>query len=349
VTDFDYGLQIISVSDPSNPYLLGHCWTPGSANGVFVQDSLAYVADWEAGLQIISVSDLSNPYLLGSYATPEWAMGVFVQDNLAYVADMDAGLQIVSVSDPSNPYLLGSYDTPGYAYGVFVQDSLAYVADYYGGLQIISVSDPSNPYVSGSYDTPGRARGVFVQGKHVYVADVYSLIILETAFDDPPDPFSLLFPPNKAFTARQVRFDWETATDPNPFDTVRYDLYVSTSYHFPPAQTTVDADLVASEHTKILDYGTYYWRVKAKDRWGVTRWSDQIRHFMVTGIAPGDLNGDGSIDIADVVFSVNYLFASGPAPDPLEAGDVNCDGTVDVADVTYLINYLFIGGPPPVC
>jgi hypothetical protein len=63
----------------------------------------------------------------------------------------------------------------------------------------------------------------------------------------------------------------------------------------------------------------------------------------------GDANGDGVISSADVVYLINYLFVSGPAPDPLEAGDANSDGVVSSADVVYLINYLFIGGPPPGC
>jgi hypothetical protein len=64
-------------------------------------------------------------------------------------------------------------------------------------------------------------------------------------------------------------------------------------------------------------------------------------------VYPGDANRDGLIDIADVLYLINYLFIDGPAPEPLEAGDVNCDGLVEIADLVYLINYLFIGGPPP--
>jgi uncharacterized delta-60 repeat protein len=63
----------------------------------------------------------------------------------------------------------------------------------------------------------------------------------------------------------------------------------------------------------------------------------------------GDVNRDGVINVSDVVYLINYLFISGPAPDPIQAGDVNCDGFVNVTDVVYLINYLFIGGPPPSC
>jgi PKD repeat protein len=63
----------------------------------------------------------------------------------------------------------------------------------------------------------------------------------------------------------------------------------------------------------------------------------------------GDVNGNGVINAADVVYLINYLFIQGPAPVPLEAGDVNCGGTITAADVVYLINYLFISGPPPGC
>ncbi|MFQ6002909.1 MAG: dockerin type I repeat-containing protein [Candidatus Zixiibacteriota bacterium] len=63
----------------------------------------------------------------------------------------------------------------------------------------------------------------------------------------------------------------------------------------------------------------------------------------------GDVNVDGRVDVADVVYLINYLFISGPAPFLFEAADVNLDQIIDSADVVYLLNYLFIGGPPPNC
>jgi hypothetical protein len=63
----------------------------------------------------------------------------------------------------------------------------------------------------------------------------------------------------------------------------------------------------------------------------------------------GDANEDETIDIGDVVYLINYLFKSGPAPIPLLAGDATCEGFVDVGDVVFLINYLFRGGPAPSC
>ncbi|HKC24233.1 MAG TPA: dockerin type I domain-containing protein, partial [Thermoanaerobaculia bacterium] len=59
----------------------------------------------------------------------------------------------------------------------------------------------------------------------------------------------------------------------------------------------------------------------------------------------GDVNGDGKVDVSDVFYLINFLFASGPPP--LGAADLNGEGKVDVSDVFYLINYLFAGGAPP--
>jgi hypothetical protein len=87
VADYDEGLQIISVSDPSSPYLLGSYDTPSYAWGVFVQDSLACVADYGSGLQIISVSDPSNPHHSGSCDTPGNARQAFGQGKYVHVAD----------------------------------------------------------------------------------------------------------------------------------------------------------------------------------------------------------------------------------------------------------------------
>jgi hypothetical protein len=59
----------------------------------------------------------------------------------------------------------------------------------------------------------------------------------------------------------------------------------------------------------------------------------------------GDANGDGTVDVADVFYVINFLFAGGPVP--RGRANVNGDSMIDVADVFYLINFLFAGGPPP--
>ncbi len=62
----------------------------------------------------------------------------------------------------------------------------------------------------------------------------------------------------------------------------------------------------------------------------------------------GDANGDGSVNVGDAVFLINFVFSGGPAPDPECTGEANGDGTLNVGDAVYLINYIFKGGPAPV-
>ncbi len=69
----------------------------------------------------------------------------------------------------------------------------------------------------------------------------------------------------------------------------------------------------------------------------------------VISYVPGDANGDGTVDLGDVVYLVSYLYRDGPPPDPFVTGDANCDGEVNLGDVVYLISYLYRGGPPPGC
>ncbi|SYZ72782.1 exported hypothetical protein [Candidatus Zixiibacteriota bacterium] len=63
----------------------------------------------------------------------------------------------------------------------------------------------------------------------------------------------------------------------------------------------------------------------------------------------GDLNGNGSINILDVSFLINFLYKSGPAPSPMSIADVNNSGSVNIIDVSYLINYLYRQGPALSC
>ncbi|MCP4566750.1 MAG: hypothetical protein GY841_04115 [FCB group bacterium] len=63
----------------------------------------------------------------------------------------------------------------------------------------------------------------------------------------------------------------------------------------------------------------------------------------------GDANGDDAINVGDAVYLINYIFKSGPAPEPLEGGETNCDGAINVGDAVYLINYVFKSGPEPCC
>lgn len=61
----------------------------------------------------------------------------------------------------------------------------------------------------------------------------------------------------------------------------------------------------------------------------------------------GNANNDGSLNVADPVFILAYLFQGGLEPRCLDAADADDNGSVNVADVVVILNHLFVGSPPP--
>ena len=59
-------------------------------------------------------------------------------------------------------------------------------------------------------------------------------------------------------------------------------------------------------------------------------------------VKPGDVNGDGAVNIADVTELIDYLLNSETAIDQ-GAADIDGDGIISIADVTELIDFLLRG------
>jgi hypothetical protein len=62
----------------------------------------------------------------------------------------------------------------------------------------------------------------------------------------------------------------------------------------------------------------------------------------------GVCNGVGDTpQITSAIFGLNFLFAGGPQPPCRKACDVDGNGSVDLTDMVRILNYLFAGGPAP--
>ncbi len=61
----------------------------------------------------------------------------------------------------------------------------------------------------------------------------------------------------------------------------------------------------------------------------------------------GDLNVDQEVNIADIIFMINYIYLGGESPETQEIADVNCDDKISLVDIIYLVNYIFRGGAEP--
>jgi hypothetical protein len=71
-----------------------------------------------------------------------------------------------------------------------------------------------------------------------------------------------------------------------------------------------------------------------------TNWSHYFASIVEMNTMPGDVNGDGGINISDVTSLINLLLSAGEIS---VGADVNGDGQVNISDVTALINRLLSG------
>jgi hypothetical protein len=174
------GFQVIDVSNPASPLVVGSCPIDGYATRVTVSGTHAYVGDAAGTLRILDVSDPIRPVVLGTYSPGGSVEGISVSGQLAYLALEDAGLQVIDVHNPAKPARLGTYRPFGGAFAVVVSGTVAYVADGEGLLQLIDVRNPTRPVLLAKCGT-GYAEGVHVSGTLAYVAGPDALEVIDVS------------------------------------------------------------------------------------------------------------------------------------------------------------------------
>ncbi len=186
VANYNSGLRVIDVSDPTDPTEIGSCYTPGRAYDVTVAGDYAYVAAGSGGLHVVDISDPTDPGVVTSYGASDEARGVAVSGNYAYVADRASGLLVIDITNPLVPAFAGTCATT-WAYDIAIADDYAYVADHNFDVVVIDISDPTNPTRAGEYGVSGAAQDIAVAGDYAYVAYASSgLRILDIS--DPTNP-----------------------------------------------------------------------------------------------------------------------------------------------------------------
>ena len=166
---------------------------------------------------------------------------------------------------------------------------------------------------------------------------------------EPPTAPDLASPPEpsgKPVFDLKPTFIWSASSDPDPNDTVRYRLEISTTQNF-TFVNTIDS-LLAPTHevADSLFFGTrYWWKVSAFDKTGLRTYSPTVSDFWTWKL--GDVNHTHSVNIVDLTAMVAFLFTGGTAPDPKKVADINGNCSVNIVDVTYFVNYLFGGGADP--
>jgi len=124
---------------------------------------------------------------------------------------------------------------------------------------------------------------------------------------------------------------------------------------------TVTRDYVGADNTS-ADGWTWNWTssdmledslnfitISATDASGRVGTSTSMSlYYCQSGYDNGDYNGDGEVNIGDVLYLTDYIYETGPEPvGGAGRADANCDGVIDIGDVIYAIKHVLAAGPVP--
>jgi hypothetical protein len=133
ISDNDSGaLEIIDVSDPTQPHSVAFFATPREALGVAVHGNYAYVAAGDAGLRVIDVTRPDAPREAAVLTLPGDARDVVVDGTTAYVA-YSHGFEYENTSD-------------------------SYFVDDFNGVVTVDIADPTAPRIVHDLRLPGEPR-----------------------------------------------------------------------------------------------------------------------------------------------------------------------------------------------
>ena len=193
---YDEGLEILNLSDPSEPKKIGSLNYGNNCDKKLYFDDkkdLIALANSGVGFTIINVSTPTNPILL-SEGNP-WFMDVsdvFIDGDFLYLADSQysGGFGIIDISNPRNPQPVSLTSIGERVFSIIVESGLAYLSTDITPLYIYDTSNLLNPQKLGrcysDWWFPGF--GLSIQNSIVYVArEANGLIAIDVSNPKQPN------------------------------------------------------------------------------------------------------------------------------------------------------------------
>ncbi|GAB4279023.1 MAG: hypothetical protein Kow0056_11860 [Coriobacteriia bacterium] len=178
------GMQIVDISGPGAPSIVGTYDTDGFTSDIIVRGDVAYLLEnkdnsemdrpvdpEDLGVLAVDISDPSSPVELDRCSWETGYSGAIVAAGYVLLAADGRDLRVVSIGDSGASRLLGEYPAGHRSYELNVAGTDAYVASGSYGLEVIDFSDPTQPVLAGSYDSAGYARSLTSSGTYVYLVD----------------------------------------------------------------------------------------------------------------------------------------------------------------------------------
>ncbi|NHJ47752.1 MAG: hypothetical protein FK733_08190 [Asgard group archaeon] len=203
----DSGLQIVNVTDPTNPVMIG-LWEDGigDVGPLYVMDNYVFAGirvpnppshPTPIGLKILNVSDPTNISYVSSVDTGVGYIGGaprYHVSNLAFFNDHSNGLKILNITDITNVTVIGQYSDGGHFNDVeLVDNELAFLADDAVGLKVVNCSNPEDPVLISTYQHQWRTIRVDVKDSLVFIATLEGGVRILTMEETSDVPVNMWF------------------------------------------------------------------------------------------------------------------------------------------------------------
>lgn len=104
-------------------------------------------------------------------------------------------------------------------------------------------------------------------------------------YNQTPGQFNLIEPDNSVLTTLTPTFSWSESVDPDPLDTLLYEIQIDTDMNFTnPLQYSVIQNLNFTIVQPLFDNTLYFWRAKVTDLDGASRWANQSYNVFTTNL-----------------------------------------------------------------
>lgn len=171
--DSSNDFQIVDLTNPALPALLGALSLPGAPRDIFLEGDYALVAstDNNRELQIINITNNNSPQLVGTYNAPGNSDGIAVYGIggtavLTRAVSKDKELLAINWSNPLSPSLYGATDLAAEARGIYYYSNRAYLSSSRDTteLEIVNLNPITAPALAGGLDLAGNEDANVIEG-----------------------------------------------------------------------------------------------------------------------------------------------------------------------------------------
>lgn len=188
------GLKVLSIQDPTMPFVLGTYYRHQDVYSVEIFENYAFLGYVDMGLEIVDFSDLNNIRMVSRNNVKDFTVqNTQIIPPYVIISGGNRGLKIFKFQEPFIKFEQAEfpkdYLSESEANKFILRNSTGYIANDFKGLTVLNMGLPSYPVKVQDIKTEGRAQDVISDRNYLYVATDKSVEVYDVK--DPEKPVKI--------------------------------------------------------------------------------------------------------------------------------------------------------------